>query len=259
MKILAYRNKQDQLFESILKCIAKTDHTVGFASGEIKKAELDNYSPDIIIHNIDDTEKFPIENNAICVGINEFESKNCFSLYNSKSDNFLKPFVNINTYSKDDVDQTKYSSDVLYIGSPTIFGNKLLKYLTDSKLKFKFFSTTPHNINGYCGICSFDDYFKFYSSAKVSLVGENDLYRKMDIVISDGNPVIFNENNEDECIEKIEQAVNNNKKYTVTEMTKEEIINNHTAFDRAAQIFNTIGLKKVAEKILKQKNGSWKK
>lgn len=254
MKILAYRHDNDFGFDRILHALAKTKYNIGYASGEIKEENIKEFNPDIIIHNIPDTESFPIKNSAISININEANSKNSFSLKNPNAINYIEPFISIKKTEIPESDKIKYSSDVMFIGSPTVFGS-IINFINDpqNKILFKFFSRMPHNICGYCGFCPPEDYYQLYANSKVSLVTEEDKARIMDIVVSDGNPVIFDGKNTDECINKIKDAIVNNARYKVEGFMKDDILNRHTAFDRASQIFKTIGLKKISDDILKEK------
>ena len=262
MKILVYRNSRDILFEGMINALASTKYTIGYSSGDIKQNDLQNYNPDIIIHNIPDVAHFPLNNNSISVGINELDDEKCFSFKNTSSENYLAPFVYITPEEHENYNKEKYSSDVVYIGSAGDIGGEVLAYLTEinNDIKFKFFSTVPHNINGYCGACPLSDYFRLYNNAKACIVldGLNN-NRLMDIIISNGNPIVIDPLKQQDSIEKIKDAVYNNKKFISEKFSRDDIINNHTSFDRVAKIFNTIGLKKVAQEVLKQKNGIWKK
>lgn len=259
MNILCYRHSHDSRFESILSVLSKVKYNVGYASGELTEKNIADFKPDIIIHNIPDAEKFPIKNNAINININETETDTSFSFKNEKSKNYIPKFVDYKESNVDKDQINKYKSDLLYIGSPVSF-NSLLNLIASQKPKImlKFFNHKPHNIIGYCGMCDSRDYFKFYRYAKGSLVEHNDESRLMDIIVSDGNPIVYNSNDE-ECMEKIISAIVNNKKFTVDGFSKKNIIENHTAFDRVARIFKTVGLNKVAEEVMKNKKMVWYK
>lgn len=255
MKILFYRHSYNVDFESIIQAISKTKNSFGYLSGEINRESIHQFDPDIILHNIPDVDSFPIENKAISVNINETDSNNSFSLRNPTHKNFIKPFVSLKHIVEDSDEKKKFLCDVVYIGSPLIF-EKVIEFLIneDSDIRFKFFTHQLHNINGYCGMCDAKDYLSFYNNAKCSLVKEDDLRRIMDIVISDGNPIVFNGSNTEECIDKIKNAVCNKAKYSIDGFSKENILKNDTAYDRASYIFKTIGLKKIAENILAKKD-----
>lgn len=258
MKILAYRHEVNFKFESLLHALSKTKYKIGYTKGEITKENIKEFNPDIILHNIPDTTSFPVENRAVSINFNDTDAKNSFSLSNESLPNFIEPFVSLKKVSSDIIDPAKYDSDVMYIGSPSVF-NRIVHFVTnpENNILFKFFSNNFHNINGYCGLCRSDDYYKFYNRAKCSLVKEDDRSRIMDIIASDGNPIVYNGNNDDECIDKIKRSVKDGEKYSVDGYTKDDIINRHTSFDRLSSIFKTVGLNKISDEIMKQKSGSW--
>jgi len=257
MKILFYRASMDSNFESIISAISKTKHQCGYASGEINQQAIANFAPDIIIHNIPNAESFPIRNSSISININEIDHPHSFSFTNINSKNYIGRFVHLRDCNVHEKDLNKFKSDLLYIGTPSVFDD-MLDFMVSADINFKFFNHQPHNINGYCGMCSADDYGKFYRHAKASIVKHGDDSRIMDIVVSDGNPIVYDDNSK-ECIEKILLAIKENKRYTVDGYDKKDIIENHTSFDKAAQIFKTIGLNKISEEILKIKKMEWYK
>lgn len=255
MKILFYRHSYNVDFESIINAISKTKNSFGYLSGEINSEAIQQFNPDIILHNIPEASSFPIKSKAISININETNNENSFSLTNPTHQNFIRPFVSLKNIVENDDEKLKFICDVVYIGSPLVFG-RIIDFLMDenSNLKFKFFTHQLHNINGYCGMCDAKDYLSFYNNAKCSLVKKDDIRRIMDIVISDGNPIVFNDNNAEECIDQIKNSVYNNARYSIDGFSKENIFNNDTAYDRASYIFKTVGLKKIAENILAKKD-----
>jgi hypothetical protein len=248
MKILFYRYNYDSNFESIISVISETKHQFGFASGEVNQESIAGFAPDIIIHNIPNAETFPIKNSAISININETNGKHSFSFLNDRSDNYIGKFVHLRDNKVSDKDVEKYSSDILYIGSPVIFGD-LLEYIVKLDCCFKFFTHQPHNINGYCGMCNIEDYSKFYRYSKACLVKEDDDLRIMDIVVSDGNPIVHTGFNTQACIDAIQRG----QKNTIERFNKEAILSCHTSYDRASKLFKTIGLNKISEEIFKNK------
>lgn len=256
MKILFYRYSQDMNFDAIISVIAKTKHQFGYLSGEVNQQQLSTFNPDLIIHNIPNVDKFPIKSNAVSININETNSNNSFSFKNIDSTNYIGRFVHYKPIHTEEV--SKYKSDIVYIGSPSIF-NELLVFLTSSEFNFKFFTHQTHNINGYCGMCDVNDYYKFYNNSKACIVNKDDIERLMDIIVSDGNPVVYDGLNTNECIEKIKNSIDSNIKYKVDGYEKDDIISKHTSFDRAAKIFRTVGMNKIADDIIKNKNIDWHK
>lgn len=253
MKILAYKSEVDFNFDAIVRCIAETKYEIGYMSQKVDEKAINEFAPDIIIHNIKDIAKFPIKNNIISINLNETSADNSFSFKNVESKNYLRPFVSIKNLHIEPNQEDFFKSDLVYIGSPIIF-KEVLQFLCqeDSGINFKFFSDRTHNIRGYCGMCNAEDYLKFYNKAKASLVHHRDINRIMDIIISDGNPIVYEDPKK--CINDIKDALDKNKKFTVDGYSKKEILQNNTSYDRAAEIFTKIGLKKVAEELLRNKN-----
>lgn len=262
MKILCYRGSVDFYFESIISCLShiKSDKfKIGYLSGEINTKMVSEFAPDVVIHNIQDADRFPVKSNVISINVNETDGKNSFS-FKKKGDNFLKPFVTLKEIQVNESDKDKFTSDVVYIGSPSQFSDVLSFLINpENKIAFKFFTHIPHNVNGYCGMCDSADYLKFYNNAKVSLAKSEDIQRIMDITIADGNPVVFDGSNHEECIQLIKDAVFNGKRYTVPGYDKDSILKNDTSFDRTYQIFKTVGLNKFADEIIKAKKIQWDK
>ena len=253
MKILFYRSSYNPDFEALIHAISKTKNTFGYISGEIEEESVLSFNPDIVFHNIQDAKQFPITN-AISVNINNTDSKNSFSLENKNSPNYIKPFVSLKSITVNDNELQKYSSDIVYIGSPVNFFG-VIDFLSNEKsdILFKFFTHKVHNINGYCGLCDNKDYLKFYKHSKGCLTTMEDTKRLMDIIVSGGNPIVFDGNSQ-ECIRKIDSAIHKNERFSISGMTKESIMENDTVFDRVSEIFKKIGLLQVSENILKNKD-----
>ena len=254
MKILFYRYSQDINFDAIVSVIARTKHQFGYLSGEVNQQQLAAFNPDLIIHNIPSVDKFPIKNDAVSININETNNNNSFSFKNIDSTNYIGRFVHYKSILTEDI--SKYKSDIIYIGSPSVF-NELLIFLTNGEFNFKFFTHQTHNINGYCGMCDANDYYRFYNNSKACIVNKNDIERLMDIVVAEGNPIVYDGSNVEECIEKIKNSIYSNIKYKVDGYDRDSIISKDTSFDRAAKIFRTIGMNKIADDIIKNKNIDW--
>lgn len=259
MKILIYKNSSDFNFDSIVDVLSQTKYQIGYMSGDIDTEAISKFNPDLIIHNIPDIDSFPSQNNAISININETDHDRSFSFTNKKSKNYLEAFVSLKDTSTTQDDLPKFKTDVVYIGSPFVF-NPVLKMIEEYRMdiKFKFFSLQPHNVKWYCGTCNGKDYFRFYKHAKCSIVQENDTHRIMDIIAADGNPVIYQNGKPEECFNQILDAVFHNKSMPRI-YNRNDIITNHTSFDRTAHIFKTIGLNKISKNILSIKESNWNK
>lgn len=255
MKILCYHHQQDQRFEALVSSLSDTDHEVGHAFGEIDNDAVLGYNPDIIIHNIPNVDKFPVQKRSfISININDLDMPNCFSFTKEDHKNFIPPFVILRDIDVDPKDKKKYKSDIVYFGSPLVFDKLLECILNNGFLHFKFFDHKIHNISGYCGVCDSSEYFKYYRNAGACIVKKGDTNRTRDIVVCGGNPVVYDGSNHEECRDKILDALNNGSKFNLDNFDKYEILKNSTVFDRASSIFNTIGLTKVSNDIIKVKN-----
>jgi hypothetical protein len=223
---------------------------VGNCNGEIDTKAIDEFNPDIIIHNIPDVDSFPYNNKSvISININELDGKNCFSLENTQSKNYIPPFVTIRRIKED---QRKYESDIVYIGNPSVFGKDVLSKIGLLNYKFKFFTDQVLNILGYCGCCHPEDYFTFYKYSKACIVMNGDIHRTMDILAADGNPVVYKEN-DDTFFDRLKEAVVNNQKYTLDTIDRQTVLSKNTNYDRIATVLQKVGLSKLKNEVLKQK------
>lgn len=258
MKILFYISEQDVRLHEFIKCLQQTDHVVGVMGQEINQQQIEQFGPDIIIHNLQGVTSFPISSKAVSININESEGENCFSFENKKSENFLDSFVTNrnNTFDKDMLN--KFQSDILYMGNIADFGHTFRTFIKNNNdIILKFFTPQLNNLVGYCGILDINHYGKYYKHAKASIVFAEDAARIKDIIVSDGNPVMFDIEKKEKFITDLTEAVKNNKRFSIDGMTKESIINNDTSYDRVAKIFKTVGLNKIVSDIMKQKRKDW--
>ena len=145
----------------------------------------------------------------------------------------------------------------MYIGSPFIFHRDIVSFLTNQDMIIKFFDHNALNCAGYCGVCEPKDYFRFYKSSKASIVNMGDTKRIMDIVTAEGNPVLI-DSDVNGSIERIKEAVNNGKRYTIPNYSKEEVVEKHTVFDRVSEIFLKVGLSQISKEVKALKT-EWKK
>lgn len=249
MKILCYRNTYDHNFESMISILSKTKYKVGYLHGQIDEKSFSEFSPDIILHNLENVTSFPMKTKAISININETESDRSFSTKNSLAKNYIKPFVVFKETEVEEKHVNKFKSDVIYIGSPFVFKREIVGFLSSSyEIKFKFFDDKPAILSGYCGVCEPKDYFKFYKFSKASLVAVGDNKRLMDIVVADGNPVLI-DSDIDGSIDRIKDAVLHGKKYKIPNFSKENILENETVYDRVAEIFSKVGLAQIAKEV----------
>ena len=251
MKVLMLTEEQDIFYHILLEALNEIDAVTGHASIETPKQEIQSFDPDIIIHNAKNKSK--IYGNCITIAINEMDEDNCFSLHNKDSENFIKPFVKINM---DDLDNEKYRSDVVYVGNPSLLPDSIASIHSNADIKFKIIHNQPVPISNYCGSCTFDDYKKFFHMAKCSLLDKGDsgtsiyAYKLLDVIYSGGNPIVYS--NDEQYISDIYAALDG-KSFRDNFISKEEIFNSHTNYDRMSKIFEKIGLSKMSQKILESK------
>lgn len=158
----------------------------------------------------------------------------------------IKPFVNLNII-KDRTNTKSYNSDVAYIGSASMF--PLLSEIYNMGYIIRQFDQQPSMTPYYSGKISINKCYDVYNSAKVSLIPKNDLgYRILDIIVSDGNPLIYDENTfVEDCVQAIK-----GKKFSYF-MNKNDIIKYDTNYDRLSSILNSMGFEKQAKKVYENK------
>lgn len=223
MRILVNINKVDFRFGNLVKPLEKLDIALGVVVGKLDKDVIDRFNPDIVIHN-----GFLKSDGFIEIPIGDIT----YSL--------LGPFTAL---SSSEVD-VKYNSDICYIGDVKDFGNDLYQLM--DQYNFKLFSHIAYSFPSYCGNLTQENTGKAYKNAKVSVVPVNDFgYREMDIIVSDGNPVKFQ--NKDQFFSDVHDGVNG-KKFT-TNYTKEEILEKHTNYDKLSKVFKDIGLTQLASQV----------
>lgn len=241
MKILTYATSINEFkMRSIINILYSMKYEIAAMHTEIDEDEIKKYNPDIIIHNVPNTEKI-IDNKSVQINISTLDMD---FIVHRPSD--VLP-----------IDKDKFSSDIVFFGNMQDFGKKIFRHISKNRYKLKFFHPEPVNIYGYCGLCGQNDYYRFYKNAKASISHINDLMRIKDILAAGGNPVILAPNKDDEFIDNIELAIKENKKFNVANMNRRDIINKDTAHDRLATIFNNAGLKRLAKEIIENKREVW--
>ena len=258
MKILFYMSEPDYRLNEFLKCLQDTDHQVGVMSQEINEKHIQGFSPDIIMHNLQGVSSFPISSKAVSININNSEGDNSFSFENRESKNFLDNFVSPRNKEVVAEKINKFQSDIVYMGNIAEFGQTLRHFIRDNNdIVIKFFTHQLNNLYGYCGLLDINHYGKYYKHSKASLVFAEDDARIKDIIVSDGNPVLFDPNEPESFKNNLNEAVRNDKRFTINGMDKKSIIENDTVHDRMAKIFKTVGLNRIVSDIMKQKRKHW--
>lgn len=246
MKILFYSNDRDFKYNSFMNILKSLggQYTVGFCEGTISQEDLHGFKPDVIIHNKPDIVKFPYAGSFISININESNSETSFSLKNPQSKNYIEPCCGLSMWDKK-LYSDKYTSTSVYIGNPSVFRKALPLIVAREDIGFKFLCETPISVLGYSGTCKPNEAYLFYHGSKASLVMNGDDYRYRDIIMTDGNPVVYF-GDDGQFIEDIERAIS---KKVVKQDLKEYILSEHTDYDRLITIFSEVGLKKIAGSI----------
>ena len=253
MKLLMLSEENDIFYHILLEALNGLDVHIGHADFSISEEDMNSFDPDVIIHNGKEISKINYKN-AITISINELEDDNCFSYKNPEAKNFIRPFVKP---LSQDLTDGRYRSDVVYVGNPTLLPDCVSTLQADASVVFKMLNNTPVPVTQYCGSCTFNDYKKFFKMSKCSLVskadtvGENLSFKILDILYSGGNPVLHT--TDDQFLSDIKEAING-KSFRGNFISKEEIENDHTNYNRMSEIFQKVGLNKMSKMILASKD-----
>ena len=238
--------KTSSLFNSLVSTVYSLPAAIGSSGKEVDISELEDFKPNLIITNADNTDRFlELSSSPFILTINDTDSVNSFSFNNTESSNYIHPFVVFSNAEKKY--DNRYKCDVSFVGDMSVFGQSGLTLVNDERIVTKFFLNSPTQFSGYCGYCDPIHYSKLYAMSKVTLVDNTNNYRIMDIIYNDGYPVIRDQEQSDkQFLDHIYDVVLNNNKREL-QITKQEIVNNHTNYKRMSEIFLKIGLNKFAE------------
>jgi hypothetical protein len=158
----------------------------------------------------------------------------------------IKPFINLNIL-KEKTNTDTYKSDVVYLGNTSIF--PLLSEIYGMGYVVRQFDQQPSMTPYYSGKISINKCCDVYRSAKVSLVPKNDMgYRLLDIIVSDGNPLIYDERTFlEDCVDGIK-----GKKFQ-SHTNKDKILKYDTNYDRLSVILSSMGFETQARKVYENK------
>jgi hypothetical protein len=252
MKILILTEKQDMFYHILVEALSGLDLPVGHAQFPINPEDITSYDPDIIIHNCEKFAQLDYKN-AINIGINETAAPNTFSYKNKNSSNLIKPFVKLSTAKLND---ERYKSDVVYVGNPSMLPDCIAEVQQKSDVNFKILNNHAVPITQYCGSCTFDDYKKFFHMSKCSLVNNSDSsmdllsFKLLDILYAEGNPVLHE--NDDQFLSDINDAMNG-KSFRDNFISKQEVEEKHTNFNRMSDILAKVGLNKLSKMVLESR------
>ena len=251
MKILLLTENQDTFFHLLVQSLNDLNLNIGHASFPLNQQEIEQFNPDIIIHNSQTIPKLNY-GNSISIGINELRDSNCFSFRDKLSENFIKPFV---VEGEENFEDERYKADAVYVGNPSLLPDCVNEI--ENEAVFKILNNMPVPITNYCGSCSFNDYKKFFKMSKCSILSKSDSdidtysFKLLDVLYADGNPVLHNGSDE-QFMSDIRAAIKG-KSFRENFITKEEIKNKHTNKNRMSEIFTKIGLNKLAKMVLEGK------
>jgi len=147
-----------------------------------------------------------------------------------------------------------YACDVVYIGNPMVFGDGL-QVLTESDFVFKFFEKRPAFVSGYCGSLKGSSVGQdvIIRSAKAAITMPTDKYRLLNIIASNGNPVVFQD--PQQLQQDIRSAIKGVKFFGG--ISRSEVISNHTSHDRMIEFIKKVGLDNLLDVLIRNKNVAW--
>lgn len=236
MNILLLNSNGDSKLNSIAAAVSAAGYNVALADPSLKPEDLEKIMPTVVLHNMPNGGSFPIEGNFITSYVGEDR---------------LQPFVNLRKIAK--CEDTRYDSEVVYIGNPTVFKGSLHRLASADSFEFKFFNNTPLNIGGYAGVLHPDEYPQVYRGATVSIAHKEDVQRIMDITICNGYPVLYNDDDQD-FLQRVERALKDDSCQFLEGPDKGEILSKNTNFDRASAIFKDLNIAKIQKDLAEAKS-----
>jgi hypothetical protein len=252
MKILMMTEEKDLFYHFLLESLNNLNIPVGHAAFPVSEQDMQSFDPDIIIHNVKNISKINFKS-VITISINELKEENCFSFKDKEAENFIRPFVKLHN---EELEDHRYKSDVVYVGNPMLLPDCIAEIQADKSINFKILNNTAVPITHYCGSCNFDNYKKFFHMSKCSIVNKSDSdlshysFKLLDIIYAGGNPVLHKDDKQ--FIADLRDALDG-KSFRDDFISKKEILNNHTNYDRMSEIFSKVGLNKLSKMILEGK------
>lgn len=221
MKTLVITNRKDFRLFSLIAPLQEIME-VGFSQFPDENS-IREYRPDIILSD------FSID-----------------GAYDLKLIGKFPPFVNYSVFREPKLD-ARFTSDITYLGPLT----DIPDLLALAKYNLRHFDSSPSMTPYYSGSIHINNCFTAYKAAKVCPVPANDIgYRELDIIISDGNPVRYE--NREQFLRDCASGVAG-KKFK-GRMSKSVILKHHTNYERISEILESIGKRSVADLIKKRKN-----
>jgi len=207
MRILFCVDSRNYRYESMGGVLSQTKHVVGRSMLNLSQKDINDFAPDLIIHNC--PRKIDFHCNAATI---------------SALDIMKDPFSVIGNWDKNRL-TNKYHSKSVYIGDPSLLGDRISKLILEDGLKI--LHDRPLPIIGYAGVCKPDEYQYFYHMAGFCPIQENDIARYRDIIISGGRI----------------------SKESVDRSVRLELISSHTEYDRLSSLLTNAGLNELAKEI----------
>lgn len=244
MKLLVHGFKDQpmySLFNRLASCLENSQHQVLFSSQEnssdTKPTEdiVKRINPDAVIFNKK----------------TQLRASSTRSLYLDVSK--IEPFAYL-PQSKHRESSPLYLCDVVYIGNPTAFGDGL-KVLTESEFVFKFFEKKPAFVSGYCGSLDGASVGQdvIVRSAKAAVTMPSDKYRLLNIIVSGGNPVVFQ--NPEQFRQDIEKAISGVRFFGG--ISRHDVIKDHTSHDRMIEFLKRVRLDSMLSTVIENKKRAW--
>lgn len=196
---------------------------MGFAS-KIVADDIEKFDPDLVISGFDLELPYPT------IKINEN----------------LKPFIDLDAYKASQQESNfDCASDVVFVGNLSEIGEDLFPVI--NQYDFKSFDQKPNLTGTYCGSLTADDVFRVYSQSRACLVPKNDNgFRELDICAVNGNVV----KHDAYFLDNIEKAQTES---IPGKWSQDEVLNNHTNYDRMAELLEGIKLNTLAKSVRKKK------
>lgn len=156
----------------------------------------------------------------------------------------LPPSISLENYKKPKKDSRKYC-DIAYLGNPTDMDMVFSDLFSIGK-SVRVFYHNPSPSPVYAGMVSVKEVFEIYHNAEICPIPPNDLgYRKLDILVSEGNPVDFVSKASFLKICKIPP------KRPISQIDK--ILEKDTNFDRVIKLLKDLNKKKEASQLMEIK------
>lgn len=221
MKILIIADKIDFRLNSLVSPLSRIAE-IGQIGSYIYN-DISNYNPDIIFSN----KVYDFKCNYI----------------NIDNISYMKPFINLDTYKSPKI-RNEYKSDLVLFGPMENMEEELFD-LYRKGLTVKQFDYTSSNGPMYAGMVDIKECYDIYHNSDISIIPQSDTgYRVLDVIISDGKFVRYGPDFVNRCV---------NRSYENTKISKQEILDLHTNYDRLYSLFDSLNMIDLADIVRKIK------